>query len=25
MSIAEKNLHSHRANAFRKFAKWYKT
>jgi len=25
MSIIEKNLHSHRANAFRKFAKWYKT
>lgn len=25
MSITEKNLHSHRANAFRKFAKWYKT
>jgi len=25
MSITEKNLHSHRANAFRKFAKWYNT
>jgi XTP/dITP diphosphohydrolase len=25
MSITEKNLHSHRANAFRKFAKWYKS
>jgi non-canonical purine NTP pyrophosphatase (RdgB/HAM1 family) len=25
MSIEEKNRSSHRANAFRKFAKWYKT
>jgi XTP/dITP diphosphohydrolase len=24
MSIAEKNKHSHRAMAFRKFAEWYK-
>ncbi|MBS7620867.1 non-canonical purine NTP pyrophosphatase, partial [Candidatus Bathyarchaeota archaeon] len=25
MSIAEKNKYSHRARAFRKFAKWYKS
>ncbi|MGQ9538807.1 MAG: XTP/dITP diphosphatase [Candidatus Bathycorpusculaceae bacterium] len=25
MDIDEKNLHSHRAKAFRKFARWYKT
>ncbi|MEM3616347.1 MAG: XTP/dITP diphosphatase [Candidatus Bathyarchaeia archaeon] len=25
MSISEKNKHSHRARAFRKFAKWYKS